>query len=426
MSNLNRVKLDDKQLTAWDDTRSALLYFAPALTHVFYKLMNKDDDYIVVATDSEEVPTAATDGSCVVVNVNRYFDHPLMERLFILAHEILHNILNHIPLMYYLRRQGYVQLANGKRIPFVESIFQWAMDLVINAILVDSKIGQIPPTALIDMGFAGALDSVIDIYVKLYTRMTSGGAKGPPDGKEGFDAHLDPGTGEDKLPQEALEEINEVERATVIKAAMEAAQSQGRLPKCMEHLFKEIVTTKVNWTDHIQSFFNRRVGSGGVNWRKPDRRLIVRDIWVPSRSGYGADLVVVAGDTSGSIWTQPRVLDMWFAAISEILDQLNPKKIVAIWCDENIGRIDEVEDATDLKEMWKKVLPGGGSTSFVPVFSYVEEHRMEPDALVYLTDGWGTFPRMAPRYPTVWGALANTLDPKQYPFGDVVVLPAVN
>ena len=132
---------------------------------------------------------------------------------------------------------------------------------------------------------------------------------------------------------------------------------------------------------------------------------------------------MVAGDTSGSIWGQPKVLDMWFGAVGEILDQVNPKKIVAIWCDQHIGRIDEIEEANDLQEVWKKVLPGGGGTSFVPVFEYVDDHRMEPDALVYLTDGYGTFPRYAPRYPVVWGALADTLDPKGYPFGEVVVLP---
>lgn len=45
---------------------------------------------------------------------------------------------------------------------------------------------------------------------------------------------------------------------------------------------------------------------------------------------------------------------------------------------------------------------------------------LEPDALVYLTDGHGTFPTQAPSYPVLWG---NITPNYKYPFGDVVDIP---
>ena len=434
MTDIRKVKMTKKQLQDWDDTRAALMYYAPEFTHIFYTLMNADDNYIAVATDSDEVvPTAATDGETIVINVNRYFDHGLLERLFILGHEIVHNIFDHCGLLYRCRRNGKVICSDGSVLPYDENLLQWALDYVVNAILIDAKLGRPPDKLLYDTNIATHLDSVLDVYAKLFHKLGGGGGGNSPgddpdaegSAPGGFDTHMDPGSMKDKHPVQAMTERNQEQWNTVIQAAMEIAEQKGKLPAGLKRLFEGIIKTETNWNDHVKSFFNRRVGSGNYNWRLPDRKLIVRDIWAPRRSGFGAELVVVGGDTSGSIWSQPKLLDMWFGAITEILEQINPKQLIAVWCDQKIGRVDELEDASDLAKAWKSVLPGGGSTSFVPVFDYIRQQRLEPDTLVYLTDGFGTFPKAAPGYPVLWGALAETLPPSKYPFGEVVVLPPV-
>jgi predicted metal-dependent peptidase len=67
-------------------------------------------------------------------------------------------------------------------------------------------------------------------------------------------------------------------------------------------------------------------------------------------------------------------------------------------------------------------VPGRGGTSFVPVFEKIKEMNIKPDALVYLTDGYGTFPS-DPGYHVLWGSIALT--PEGYPFGEVVMIPKV-
>jgi predicted metal-dependent peptidase len=128
--------------------------------------------------------------------------------------------------------------------------------------------------------------------------------------------------------------------------------------------------------------------------------------------------VVVGVDTSGSVG--PKELNMFMAEISGILADVQPKRLIIMWCDANIGRVDECEDENDLNTLRCKGVPGGGGTSFVPVFEEIEKMNITPDALVYLTDGMGTFPRTAPKYPVIWG---NIYPASKYPFGDVVDIP---
>ncbi|MFN3883741.1 MAG: VWA-like domain-containing protein, partial [Rhodocyclaceae bacterium] len=58
-------------------------------------------------------------------------------------------------------------------------------------------------------------------------------------------------------------------------------------------------------------------------------------------------------------------------------------------------------------EPWEELrLPrrfeGGGGTSFVPVFEWLERAGQRPDALIYFTDADGEFPARAPDYPVLW------------------------
>jgi predicted metal-dependent peptidase len=58
-------------------------------------------------------------------------------------------------------------------------------------------------------------------------------------------------------------------------------------------------------------------------------------------------------------------------------------------------------------EAWEQVrlpakIQGGGGTSFVPVFEWVEVQNMWPDLLLYFTDAQGTFPEQEPTYPVLW------------------------
>jgi predicted metal-dependent peptidase len=297
-----------------------------------------------------------------------------------------------------------------------------AMDLVINDLLVESKVGTFNKDWHHDKSLATHRDSAIDAYKKVYkanppSKGGKGGGQGP--GKS-FDKHLAPGTSQGKDPGVAASARSEAEWKTNVAAAAASAKAQGKLPAGLERLLGEILNPQVDWREHIQSLMARKLGSGSYNWQAPDRRMITRDIYVPGRSGYGAGTVVVGCDTSGSIGKKE--LDMFFAEMAGILEDIKPKRLVIMWCDARVDRTDECEEPGDLNTIRSQKVPGGGGTDFRPVFKEIEGMGLLPEALVYLTDGYGTFPATAPSYPTIWGSIT----PKggvTYPFGDVVLVP---
>jgi len=180
-------------------------------------------------------------------------------------------------------------------------------------------------------------------------------------------------------------------------------------------MFNAIITPKVTWQDYIRGWFARKTGSDGYNYRRLDRRLIVQDFYFPERAGYGVDLVVVAIDHSSSISTKQ--IGSFFGELSNIFDSVNPRRVIVIWCDTVISRVDDLEDAGELVGLEKYACPRGG-TDFRPVFKWVSENDVRPDALVYLTDGDGCFPSSQPDYPVIWGSISKT----SYPWGDVVAI----
>src|ERR1035437_9734211 len=93
----------------------------------------------------------------------------------------------------------------------------------------------------------------------------------------------------------------------------------------MSRMFKDILEPKVPWTDMIRSEFARRVGSGSYNWRVPDNLDIDRDLYSPSRSGFGAGWVVIWGDTSGSIGDGE--IQKYMAELSGIIEDVKPKRL---------------------------------------------------------------------------------------------------
>lgn len=405
ITKIEKIQLSSDQKRRWVETRSALLWGAPAFTHLLYSMLNPDGDELA-AVFSKDVPIAATDGSTLILNPDSYFKLPLMQRVFVAAHEIMHCVFDHCRVMRQSRITGKVKYPDGSELPYDAEQMNMAMDFVINDLLIESNVGEFVPGGCHDKSIATCNDTFLDAYKKVF--------KNKPKSK-GFDVLLDPGTSQGKDPGKAQQGRSETEWSTAVAAAVASAKAQGKLPAALARLFGEIIEPAVSWQDHIRAFFARKVGAGSYDWRKPDRRLIQRDIYAPARSGNGCGDVVVAVDTSGSIGQ--RELDHFFNELRAIIEDVRPNKVYLVWCDAQVHRVDELDQASDLKGL-KPV--GGGGTAFEPVFDWISNNNLRPDALVYLTDGMGSFPKHAPDYPVLWGDIMGHV---KYPFGDVVSIP---
>ena len=99
--------------------------------------------------------------------------------------------------------------------------------------------------------------------------------------------------------------------------------------------------------------------------------------------------------------------------MNRILDTCNPERVVVVYCDAAVAHVDEYE----AEDYPVRLSPhGGGGPSFKPVFEYVDKHGIEPEAVVYLTDGYGDQSTFTSDHPTVWLTTHNT----DFPWGEVV------
>lgn len=428
---LNLIELTPQQSKAWADTRAALVWHCPAFTHLLYTMLNNGGNNELIAVFTDAVPIAATDGSNLIINPETFFAYNLNERIFIVAHEISHCMFAHCEMLHRFKATGKVPYPDGKVLSFDMEDMNKAMDYVINDMLVQGKVGHYNPDWLHDTTIATQNDSVLTAYRRIHQDNGGsggqGGGAGSPQGngqgqgkpnQKSFDQHLAPGTTTGQDPHSAANGRNDMGWKTAIAGAIASAKAQGKMPAGMERLFGAIIEPEVDWTDKVLGFFARNTGSGTYNWRKVDRRLIVRDIVAPGRTGFGAGAVVVGLDTSGSIGQAE--LDVFFGEMSGILNDVNPQVVYLMYCDARVHAVEEIVDLDDLTNVRQKKAPGGGGTAFEPVFDMIREMDIQPDALIYLTDGYGSFPKDVPAYPVIWGDTTGKVD---YPWGEVVSIP---
>ena len=227
-------------------------------------------------------------------------------------------MFNHPVMFHHCRTKKKIRFADGSELPYDERTMQMAADYLINDMIVQAKFAGVetPPDVLHDPALITYRDSLPDAYRKLYRHsppppsppkggqgpggqasgLAQPGSGSPPPSpgqqpspsqpaKKGFDIVLKPGQAQAKDPTVAEQQRSDQEWRTAVKAAHNLSKVQGKLPASLARAFEDIEEPQVDWTDRVEGFFKRRLGGGRYDFRKPDRRFIVRDIFTPARSG---------------------------------------------------------------------------------------------------------------------------------------------
>src|SRR6185369_6113095 len=177
------VKLDNRQRQSWDMTRSALLWNCPAFTHVLYTMMARQDDTLALFT--RDIECAATDGSVMLLNPDWFFKLTLPQRVFVCAHEISHAIFDHCGQAHIFKQRGYVITSSGKKLEYDGKTLNVAQDLIINDMLIESKIGEFVKQGCHDTNLGTHADSAVDVYEKIFKKKPPGGGQGQGPGGPG-------------------------------------------------------------------------------------------------------------------------------------------------------------------------------------------------------------------------------------------------
>jgi len=156
-------------------------------------------------------------------------------------------------------------------------------------------------------------------------------------------------------------------------------------------------------------------------WIPPARRHIWRGIYLPSIHSEKLN-AVLAIDTSGSAEDQ---LERFFSELVGIVKSVCSQfEITVIQCDTKIQHVEVLTEYTvQGKKNWKA--HGIGGTEFTPVFDYVDEQQLQPEVLIYLTDGLGTAPAEPPSYPVIWAIVDEADNKKPCDWGIEVKIPPI-
>jgi predicted metal-dependent peptidase len=335
--------------------RISLLLQQPFWGTLATRLILKD------ATDDPDqwCPTAATDGRYMYYNRNFISKLSKPETIFLVAHEVEHNVYDHMD------RRG---SRNPKR-------WNAAADYVINYELHEHNIGKLPDpktsgvTACFDAKYKGMFAE--EVYEKL------DGSNYPE-----FDVHMEPGDGKgEPMSEEERRILGDEIRNAVMQAAKGAA---GNVPSGIKRMLKDLTDPQMDWREILNMKLQSMV-KADFTWERCSRKMQASGIYLPATKNDFKVKAAVSIDCSGSMGE-----DMLRDLLTEtkgIMQQFMDFEL-EVWCFDTKVYGYEKFTPDNLDEIDTYKITGGGGTDFMCNWKFMKEKGIEPERFIMMTDGY--------------------------------------
>lgn len=351
------------------------------------------------------LPTACTNGRDEAYG--RKFVAMLKDRelAFVILHENLHKAMRHLTTWQKLAKED-MSLANQ------------AMDHVINLMLVDMdpdekhiafpRLPNGQRMGCYDKRFKGMHTKQVFDILKQEKQEGGGGGGG---GQSGPGQGQGQGDGFDDHDWEGAKELSEAEKSE-LEREIDQALRQGEMQhkkNCgkgagdINRELGELLRPQVDWREALREFVKSTCAAkDNSSWRRPNRRLIGDNVYMPSLIGERVGRIVIGCDTSGSISSE---LVKFLSEIKVIAEELGPEKIDLLYWDSRVAGHEEYGDgALPLDTLATSSQPkGGGGTAPSCVPAYLKANKIEAECVIMFTDGevggdwggdWGGVPVM--------------------------------
>jgi len=360
----------------------------------------------------DDMPTAATNGRDVLYG--RKFVDECDDKLlrFVVLHEYYHVMLQHMTTWAKITKED-SQLSNI------------AQDMVINLMLKDADpTGQFLTVwehAYCDPQYKG-MDTG-EVYRRLKSQ-----AQSQPQGQQ-FDEHRPGGDGEagegeagDGEAEGGMKPLSAAEAEAVTKAVdtalRQGALIAGKLGHGMARDVEALLEPVVPWQDVLRDWLKTTAkGEDLSTWRRPARRWLGQDLYLPSRYTESVERIVIGIDTSGSIGE-----DALRRALSEVAgacESVSPQMVDVIYWDAEVAA-HEVYEGERVKDIANVTKPkGGGGTDARAMFDFMDKRGIKADAVIMFTDGFTPWPRTLP-CPVLWCISTKGL---RAPVGETLYVP---
>jgi len=290
-----------------------------------------------------------------------------------------------------------------------------AADYVVNDMIVslkDKTIAKLPEGGCYDPKYHNM--NMREVYRLLKEEQEekqkqggSGSGEGEPQGEGSgysFDEHdID---GEGSANEMTPEEAKALE-ARIDRAVREGALLAGRLGVELPRAVTDLLTPKVDWREALREFVTSSCkGKDEYTWRKFNRRLLPNDMYLPTVEDESIGEIVVAIDTSGSIGQEQ--INEFATELVSICEVVTPDAIRILWWDTMVhGEQVFTDNYTNIGQMLKPL--GGGGTRVACVSEYINNKKVEAEAVLVFTDGYvEQSPKWDINAPTLWLVTDNT------------------
>jgi predicted metal-dependent peptidase len=366
-SSAEKAKIVEKLVTA----RIGLLLRHPFFGNLATRLKLVDA--------SDWCATLATDGR------NFYYNNDFVNKLkpkeaeFGFAHEVLHNVFDHMG-----RR--------GSRDPQLSNI---AADYATNQILKDEKIGEVPSFIKIfqDNKYRGK--SYEQIYDELYEKaekidLSQLGELLDEHMDDGNDDQDGDGEGDQDGSGKGRPRLTEAEKKAIkdeIKEAMVAAAQAagaGRVPAGVARMIQSFTEPKMDWRQLLRMNIQSILKSN-FSFSRPNRKSQHCGAVLPGMMNEETIDVSVAIDMSGSI--SDKMAKDFLSEVKGIMDEYADFKL-DLWCFDTSVYNYAKFTGDNADEIMSYEVKGGGGTDFDANWDFMKYEGIEPKRFIMFTDGY--------------------------------------
>lgn len=332
--------------------------------------------------------TAAVDGRNLFFNTQFFNAMSNKEIEFVIAHEILHLVFDHL----------------GRRIERHPRLYNIAADYKVNNTLVRDRIGEKPKIVDCYQDFKYEKHSSEEIYDELFKEAEKNGQEFLKELGEMLDEHIDPeegdedGKGADQdakdkngnnvskgKPKYSKEEIDKI-KDNIKEGMIQAAQSAGagNVPAEVARLIEALTEPKMNWRELIRQEIQSTI-KNDYTFSRPSRKGWHTGAILPGMNFMDTIDIAVSIDMSGSIGDD-QAKD-FLGEVKGIMDEFKDYRI-KLWTFDTRVYNEEDFSADDGKSLLDYEILGGGGTDFDCNWNYMKDEDIQPKKFIMFTDGY--------------------------------------
>ena len=325
----------------------------------------------------EWCPTAAVDGRNLYFNTQFFNAMNNKEIEFVIAHEILHCVFDHL----------------GRRDERNPMLYNIAADYIVNNLLVRDRIGEKPSIVDCFQDFKYEGWTSEEVYEELFKEAEKNGQEFLEQLGEMLDEHLDlegdgteednkDGKGRPKYSKAEMDQIKDEIKEAMIQAAQTAGA--GNVPGGVQRLIKQLTEPKMNWRELLRQQIQSTIKSD-YTFARPSRKGWHTGAILPGMNFQDTIDICVSIDMSGSIGDD-QAKD-FLSEIKGIMDEYKDYKI-KVWCFDTAVYNEEDFTADGGRDLSEYEVLGGGGTDFMVNWTYMKDNDIQPKKFIMFTDGY--------------------------------------